>query len=228
MSHLPTPGCRSPVCPTSGRPNGQSFLNVRLHRNVLISLMREHRSHPDWKDQDELSGESNLEEDCMFHITASVRSTVSIALTLFLTMFLAMMVTAPAQAATYPVAPYTTANLNYARNIQYYINYERHRYGRQTVYQSSCPAWFAMHWNYGLAQTGLFYHQSMYRILSTCHASAAGEVLARGNQSSRAVVTAWMNSPGHRAILMDGRYNKIGVDARYAAGVWTFAADFTR
>ena len=164
----------------------------------------------------------------MSHLIASVRSRVFVVLALFLALFPAMMVTTPAQASTYPVTPYTTVNLNYARNIQYYINYQRHLHGLQTVYQSSCPAWFATHWDYNLAQTGLFYHQSMYQILSTCRASVAGEVLARGNASSWAIVTAWMNSPGHRAVLLDGRYNKIGVDARYSKGVWTFAADFTR
>ncbi len=39
-----------------------------------------------------------------------------------------------------------------------------------------------------------------------------GENLALGNFASDAdVVTAWMNSPGHRANILDGQYTEIGV-----------------
>jgi uncharacterized protein YkwD len=39
----------------------------------------------------------------------------------------------------------------------------------------------------------------------------AGENLAYGYNTPEAVVTGWMNSPGHRANIMNGNFNKIGI-----------------
>ncbi len=40
---------------------------------------------------------------------------------------------------------------------------------------------------------------------------AAGENIAYGYRTPRAVVEAWMNSPGHRANILNGAYTQIGV-----------------
>lgn len=47
---------------------------------------------------------------------------------------------------------------------------------------------------------------------------AAGENIAKGQKSPRAVMTAWMNSPGHRANIMNGRYHRIGIG--HAGDYW--------
>lgn len=39
----------------------------------------------------------------------------------------------------------------------------------------------------------------------------AGENIALGQRSSESVMTAWMNSPGHRANILNSHFNKIGV-----------------
>lgn len=41
--------------------------------------------------------------------------------------------------------------------------------------------------------------------------SAAGENIAMGQKTPAEVVTAWMNSPGHRANILSPTYNQIGV-----------------
>lgn len=46
--------------------------------------------------------------------------------------------------------------------------------------------------------------------------SAAGENIAEGQSTPQAVVTSWMNSPGHRANILSTNYTQIGVG--YAAG----------
>ncbi len=43
--------------------------------------------------------------------------------------------------------------------------------------------------------------------------SAAGENIAYGQRSAQAVVTAWMNSPGHRANILSAAYTQTGVGA---------------
>jgi len=41
--------------------------------------------------------------------------------------------------------------------------------------------------------------------------SAAGENIAMGQQTPSSVVTAWMNSPGHKANILNPSYTQIGV-----------------
>ncbi len=40
---------------------------------------------------------------------------------------------------------------------------------------------------------------------------AAGENIAKGQQSSQAAHTSWMNSPGHRANILSSKYDRLGV-----------------
>ncbi|MDD9271214.1 CAP domain-containing protein [Paenibacillus sp. GCM10023248] len=48
--------------------------------------------------------------------------------------------------------------------------------------------------------------------------SYAGENIAKGQQTPEAVMTAWMNSTGHRQNILSPNFNKIGV--AYYNGVW--------
>ena len=41
--------------------------------------------------------------------------------------------------------------------------------------------------------------------------TAAGENIARGQRSPEEVMRSWMNSPGHRANILDSSFNQIGV-----------------
>ncbi len=43
--------------------------------------------------------------------------------------------------------------------------------------------------------------------------SAAGENIARGQRSAQEVMTAWMNSPGHRANILNPTFTELGVGA---------------
>ncbi|MBV7275338.1 SafA/ExsA family spore coat assembly protein [Clostridium sp. PL3] len=54
--------------------------------------------------------------------------------------------------------------------------------------------------------------------------SAAGENIAMGQQTPEQVMTAWMNSPGHRSNILSPAYSEIGVGlAKNSKGVpyWT-------
>ena len=41
--------------------------------------------------------------------------------------------------------------------------------------------------------------------------SAAGENIAKGQNSPEAVMNAWMNSSGHRANILSNNYDQLGV-----------------
>jgi len=131
---------------------------------------------------------------------------------------------APAQAYT-PSAATVAA---YEARVIYQINVQRTRYGRAKLAANWCPDYYAERWDAYLARTWTFYHQSMYKILTGCHAARAAENLARGYTTADRTVAAWMASPGHRANILDGRLTRVGVAAVYARGQWVVTADFTR
>ena len=58
---------------------------------------------------------------------------------------------------------------------------------------------------------------------------AIGEVLARQSSAGtpRGVVRAWMQSPPHREVLLDGRFRQIGIAARVGAGAVLTTADLS-
>ncbi|NJC72079.1 CAP domain-containing protein [Planosporangium thailandense] len=53
--------------------------------------------------------------------------------------------------------------------------------------------------------------------------SAAGENIAKGQQSASAVMRAWMNSPGHRANILNCRFRHLGIGLtrQGSTPVWT-------
>ncbi len=50
---------------------------------------------------------------------------------------------------------------------------------------------------------------------------SAGENIAKGYQSPEAVVNAWMNSPGHRANILNPSFTHIGVGYVVSGNHWT-------
>jgi len=56
---------------------------------------------------------------------------------------------------------------------------------------------------------------------------AAGENIAYGQKTPQEVVTAWMNSPGHRANIMNTNFGKLGVGVYKSNGVIYWSQLFT-
>ena len=50
---------------------------------------------------------------------------------------------------------------------------------------------------------------------------SAGENIAMGQRTPSEVVTAWMNSPGHRANILNSSFTRIGVGYVPAGNYWT-------
>jgi uncharacterized protein YkwD len=128
----------------------------------------------------------------------------------------------PAEAS----APSPNAVKTYEYQVINGINAQRANYHRGRLWLSSCPQWYANRW--APYMVWYFRHQSMISMLYGCHATVAAENLADGNVSAARIVAAWMASPEHRANILDGRLNRIGVAAVYARGRWNVVADFAR
>ncbi|MDF2512741.1 MAG: putative secreted protein [Herbinix sp.] len=56
---------------------------------------------------------------------------------------------------------------------------------------------------------------------------AAGENIAYGQKTPQAVVTGWMNSPGHRANILNANFNKLGVGVYQSNGTIYWTQEFT-
>lgn len=56
---------------------------------------------------------------------------------------------------------------------------------------------------------------------------AAGENIAYGQKTPQEVVTGWMNSPGHRANILNTNFGKIGIGVYQANGVIYWTQEFT-
>ena len=67
-------------------------------------------------------------------------------------------------------------------------------------------------WSEHLAASGDFEHQNLNVIVRRCDgARSAGENIARGGVSPRTMVRLWMNSPGHRANILQPGFRRLGV-----------------
>lgn len=117
----------------------------------------------------------------------------------------------------------------YERRVVTWINRERTSRGLVKVRTQSCTDHYAERWSRYLGRNLEFYHQSLDPFFDKCKARYAGETLARGAVLPREMVELWMNSPGHRAILLSKNPRRIGIGAFLdSRGDWLVAADFTR
>jgi uncharacterized protein YkwD len=117
----------------------------------------------------------------------------------------------------------------YETGVQYWINRVRHEHALSRLRIATCTDEVAERWSAHLAKTNEFYHQSMYDLLDRCDAQYAGETLGRGGMTPRHLVQLWMESPPHRAVLLNGRSRRIGIGAELDAfGRWVVTANFMR
>lgn len=112
----------------------------------------------------------------------------------------------PAPPATVP-AP---ANSALRAQVIYLINQQRANVGvgalsSNSNFSDQCQTWSAF-----MASRNVLQHSSMYY---------GGEIIASGATTAEQVVQLWLNSPPHRAIMLDGRYTLIG--SGYVNGYWT-------
>jgi uncharacterized YkwD family protein len=111
------------------------------------------------------------------------------------------------------------------------VNQQRAKYGLSKLTVNSTLSYTARLKSQDMVKKNYFSHTSPtygspFKMMETfgIRFSAAGENIAEGQPSAQAVMTAWMNSPGHRANILSPAYNRIGVGcAKNSRGVlyWT-------
>jgi uncharacterized protein YkwD len=75
-----------------------------------------------------------------------------------------------------------------------------------------CTDQLAEQWGARIARTGVLAHRDQREVIRKCDNSWAGETLVRGtNLSPETMVSLWLDSPGHREILLSPRAKRAGV-----------------
>jgi uncharacterized protein YkwD len=131
-----------------------------------------------------------------------------------------MGIPATAQAATWPVP--TSASVKDVRELtgddvesalMVEINKARADHGLSKVWSFDvCTDKLAEAWGARIARTGLFEHRDQNQVIRKCHNQWAGETLVRGTGlTPKAMVELWLDSPGHREILLSPRARRAGV-----------------
>ncbi len=142
---------------------------------------------------------------------------------------------APAPAAPPARQPETTARTVTLKpalqNVLKRVNKVRRNHGRKPLRVTSClTKKVAQPWARHMANTGRFEHRDLGEVFNICPSlTMVGENIAAGQPTARAVMKAWMGSPGHRRNILNKRYRKIGLGlARDADGTPYWVQNFGR
>ncbi|HSE07743.1 MAG TPA: CAP domain-containing protein [Nocardioidaceae bacterium] len=86
---------------------------------------------------------------------------------------------------------------------------------------SACLTDLAERHAHRLAASGSLQHQDISAVMNVCGLSTAGENVAMNYTGPTAMVAQWMDSSGHRANILNGRFSLIGVGTAQAPdGSW--------
>lgn len=108
-------------------------------------------------------------------------------------------------------------------------NEERTSRGIEAVSAHKCLQKYAVKQARKQAAQERMFHQSLTPIMKKCGMNHVGENVAYGFDSGEEVVAAWMRSSGHRANILDSRFELIGFGARQADdGTWYVSQVFGR
>jgi uncharacterized YkwD family protein len=119
----------------------------------------------------------------------------------------------------------TGANSSFVSQVVSLTNQERAKAGLQALSSDTALAAMALDKAKDMYTSNYFDHNSPkygspFNMMTSygIHYSYAGENIAKGQQTPQEVMTAWMNSAGHRANILNSHFTKIGV--AYYNGEW--------
>jgi uncharacterized protein YkwD len=120
------------------------------------------------------------------------------------------------------------AGRRYSNQLSERMNVVRRRHDLRPIRVVDCLDGFAGPWARRLARTGEFYHQDLNPIMRRCRLTSAGEIIAKGAVSPRQMIKMWLDSPGHRELLLEPSFRIAGVAGRRGHGAWVGCIDFGR
>lgn len=133
-----------------------------------------------------------------------------------------------------PSSPPDSVNSSAERQVLSLVNQERAKAGCRPVRADGQLTSLARDFSKDMAARGFFSHTDPDGNSPWDRAEArgiknmGGENIARGQANAQAVMNGWMNSPGHRANILNCDFTSLGVGAHFAQGGpwWTQAFGF--
>ena len=127
-----------------------------------------------------------------------------------------------------PDAPDSGSTSSYARQVLDLVNRERALYGLEALSLDDTLSRYAAVKSQDMHDNAYFSHTSptygspfdMMRSFGISY-NYAGENIAMGYSGPEAVVTAWMNSAGHRANILSSNFTRMGIGYVEDGGYWT-------
>jgi uncharacterized YkwD family protein len=126
---------------------------------------------------------------------------------------------------TQPTVPNTATQSAFATQVFNLVNQERSKAGLNTLTINSPLSAMALVKAKDMYNNNYFDHNSPsygspFDMMKSfgIQFTYAGENIAKGQRSPQEVMTAWMNSPGHRQNILNSHFTKIGV--AYYNGEW--------
>ena len=121
-----------------------------------------------------------------------------------------------------------TSVREYEKEVVRLVNVERAKYGLGALTENWELSRIARYKSQDMHDVGYFSHTSptygspftMIKNFGLTYRSA-GENIAYGYRTPSDVVTGWMNSPGHRANILNGSFKQIGVGYVADGNYWT-------
>lgn len=118
------------------------------------------------------------------------------------------------------------------REVLALVNQERAKADCQPVRADDGLSRLATSFSQDMAERGFFAHTSpdgkspWDRAEARGISELGGENIARGQANARSVMDSWMNSPGHKANILNCDYRTLGVGAHFAEGGPWWTQDF--
>ncbi|MDJ1132537.1 CAP domain-containing protein [Streptomyces iconiensis] len=118
------------------------------------------------------------------------------------------------------------------REVLALVNQERAKEGCKPVRADGDLAELAAGFSEDMAKRGFFAHTSpdgkspWDRAEALGISDLGGENIARGQANAQSVMDSWMNSPGHKANILNCDYRTMGVGAHFAEGGPWWTQDF--
>ncbi len=132
----------------------------------------------------------------------------------------------PGQLINIPTAD--SSVLDYESEVVRLVNAERAKRGLKALGHNWQLSRVARYKSEDMRDKGYFSHTSPtygspFQMIKSFGISyrTAGENIARGQQTPAAVVSAWMNSSGHRANILNSSFTEIGVGYVASGRYWT-------
>jgi uncharacterized protein YkwD len=118
----------------------------------------------------------------------------------------------------------------YARQAFAATNANRVHDGVKALKANDCLKRFAVRQAKAMAQQERIFHQDLGTMMRQCKLNTAGENVAYGYSSGKAVVNdGWMHSDGHRANILNPSFKLMGIGARKGHdGRWYVSQVFGR